>query len=60
MQTVKEKVFRMRNKYTKDVVYSSDKSEKKQVDGMTFIQVFNLDNPNRRYFVNESAFEKIG
>lgn len=59
MKSVKNKVTELKNIYTGEIVYTSKDTEKR-VDGtMTFIQVFKKEDPNRKYFVNEAAFQKV-
>lgn len=59
MKQVKEKLTELKNIYTGELVYTSNLAEKKVDGAITFIQVFKKEDPNRKYFVNESAFKKI-
>jgi len=59
MKHVKEKITKMKNIYTGEVVKTSNLFEKR-IDGpMTFIQVFTEQNPQRKYFVNRDAFVSV-
>ena len=55
----KEKVDKLKNIYTGEVVYTSNLFEKRQDSTMTFIRVYKAENPQRIYFVNAEAFVKL-
>lgn len=59
MKQVKEKVEKLKNIYTGEVVYTSNLFEKRQDSTMTFIRVYKAENPQRIYFVNAEAFVKL-
>jgi hypothetical protein len=59
MKKVKEKIDKLKNIYTGEVVYTSNLFEKRQDSTMTFIQVYKEENPQRKYFVNGEAFVKL-
>lgn len=56
MKKVKEKVTKLKNIYTGEVVFTSNLFEKRVDSNLTFIQVYNESNPGRKYFVNGAAF----
>jgi hypothetical protein len=56
---VKEKLTKLKNIYTGEVVITSNLYEKRVDSTMTFIQVYTEQNPQRKYFVNGAAFVKI-
>ena len=59
MKKVKEKLTKLKNIYTGEVVITSNLYEKRVDSTMTFIQVYTEQNPQRKYFVNAAAFVKI-
>lgn len=59
MKHVKEKITKMKNIYTGEVVKTSNLFEKRIDGNMTFIQVFTEQNPQRKYFVNRDAFVSV-
>jgi hypothetical protein len=59
MKNVKEKLTKLKNIYTGEIVITSNLYEKRVDSTMTFIQVYTEQNPQRKYFVNGSAFVKI-
>lgn len=59
MKQVKEKIIKLKNIYTGEIVHTSNLSEKRVEGNITFIQVFNPELPARKYLVNESAFKKL-
>ena len=59
MKHVKEKITKMKNIYTGEVVQTSNLFEKRIDGNMTFIQVFTEQNPQRKYFVNRDAFVSV-
>jgi hypothetical protein len=56
MKKVKEKVTKLKNIYTGEVVFTSNLFEKRVDSNLTFIQVYTEANPGRKYFVNGAAF----
>jgi hypothetical protein len=56
MKKVKEKVTRLKNIYTGEIVITSNLFEKRVDSTMTFIQVYTETNPQRIFFVNAAAF----
>jgi len=56
MKKVKEKVTRLKNIYTGEIVITSNLFEKRVDSTMTFIQVYTETNPQRIFFVNGAAF----
>ncbi len=59
MKKVKEKITKLKNIYTGEVVCTSNLFEKRIDSNLTFIQVYKEENPTRRYFVNGAAFVKV-
>ena len=59
MKNVKEKLTKLKNIYTGEIVITSNLYEKRVDSTMTFIQVYTEQNPQRKYFVNGAAFVKI-
>jgi hypothetical protein len=59
MKKVKEKLTKLKNIYTGEIVITSNLYEKRVDSTMTFIQVHTEQNPQRKYFVNGAAFVKI-
>jgi hypothetical protein len=59
MKQVREKIDKLKNIYTGEVVYTSNLFEKRQDSTMTFIRVYKAENPQRIYFVNAEAFVKL-
>lgn len=56
MKKVKEKIVKLKNIYTGEVVCTSNLFEKRVDSTMTFIQVYVESNPDRKYLVNGAAF----
>jgi hypothetical protein len=59
MKKVKEKLTKLKNIYTGEIVITSNLYEKRSDSTMTFIQVYAEQNPQRKYFVNGAAFVKV-
>jgi hypothetical protein len=56
MKSVQEKITKLRNIYTGEIVCTSNLFEKRKDPTYTFITVFKEENPQRKYLVNEEAF----
>lgn len=56
---LKEQITRLKNKYTQDVVYTSNLYPFKYIDGKDFIPIFNDLNNRRITYSNPEAYEKI-
>ena len=59
MKSVKTKTIRLRNKYTKEEVYTDNYNDV-QLDStksIEFIRIYNKSNPERTYLANREAFE---
>jgi hypothetical protein len=56
MKKVEEKITKLKNIYTGEIVCTSSLFEKRQDNSYTFITVFKEENPQRKYLVNEEAF----
>ena len=52
-----EKIIKLKNIYSGEIVFTSDRFEKRITDEMTFIQVFKESDKNRTYWVFEGAFK---
>ena len=59
MKKVKEKITELKNIHTGEIVCTSNLYEKRVDSTMTFIQVYKPEEPQRKYFVNGSAFVKL-
>lgn len=59
MNRVEEKITKLKNIYTGEVVCTSNLFEKKKESNYTFITVFKEENPKRKYLVNEEAFVPV-
>lgn len=61
MNSAEKEVFnRLKNRFTGDVVITSNLSPRRKGDYGDLIQVFDENNPNRKFWVTENAFDKIG
>ena len=54
----KDKIVRLKNMFTNEIVYTDTASTKRVEGDMTFILVFKESDPGRKYWVNEGAFIK--
>lgn len=54
---MKEKVVILKNLYTGEIIHTNKYDDVDSVKGVEFIQVYKPENPERKYFVNRSAFE---
>jgi hypothetical protein len=52
-----EKIIKLKNIYSGEIVFTSDRFEKRITDGKTFIQVFKDTEKERKYWVFEGAFK---
>jgi len=52
--------YKLRNKFTDEEVITSSLSPRRDGDYGDLIQVFEQSNPNRKFWVTENAFDKIG
>ena len=59
MKKVKEKITKLKNIYTGEIVCTSNLFEKRIDSNLTFIQVYKEENPARKYLVNGAAFVKV-
>ena len=61
MKTAQKEVFyRLRNRFTGDIVITSSLSPRRHGDYGELIQVFEEVRPDRKFWVTENAFEKAG
>lgn len=51
--------IKLKNKYTGEIVYTKDYEDTRFLDGITFLQVYNQNQPNRTYLANKDSFTKI-
>ena len=56
MNKVKNNPVKLINKYTQEEVFTRDYNDVIKEGANEFIRVFNLNNPNRTYLVNRTAF----
>ncbi len=55
----KEKIVKLRNRYSRDVAFTSDNYPPKIIDGKSFIAIFS-DLENRKIsYMNKDAFEIV-
>lgn len=50
------KVFKLKNRFTGDIVYCKDMNSITEANGMKFIKVYKEENPQRIFLVNLEAF----
>lgn len=55
----KSKIKKLLNRYTGDIVYCEDMETVRESDGIEFIQVYNSENPSRKFLVNKEAFQIV-
>lgn len=53
---MKTKVVKLKNLYTGEIVHTNAYDEVDTVKGVEFILVYKPENPERKYYVNRSAF----
>jgi hypothetical protein len=56
---MKKKIVKLKNIYTKDIVFSENFDDVRKVNELEFIEVYSEDNPQRKYLVNRNAFESV-
>lgn len=56
---MKTKIMQLRNMYTGEVVFTESFDKVEQTNGVNFIEVYNKNNPFRKYFVNRDAFTVV-
>jgi hypothetical protein len=56
---MKTKIVILKNLYTGELVHTHAYDEVDTVKGVEFIQVFKPENPERKYYVNRSAFQIV-
>ena len=54
-----QKIVRLKNQYTGDIVCTKSYDTVEEQGGMKFIRVYNEKNPERTYMANREAFEII-
>lgn len=52
-----KRIQKLENIFSGDIVYCEDIKNVKEIDGISFIQVFKEENHNRKFLVNRSAFK---
>ena len=55
----KNVTVKLKNLYTGDIVFTEQYNAIRIADGIKFIEVYNSENPNRKFLVNRDAFEII-
>jgi len=53
----KERVIKLKNRYSQDIAFTSDSYPSKIIDGKSFIAVFSSLENRRVSYMNEEAFE---
>jgi hypothetical protein len=56
---MKTKIVKLKNRYTRDVVFTEKYDESFVENGINFILVYNEENPNRKFLVNKEAYEIV-
>jgi hypothetical protein len=56
---MKKKIVKLKNIYTKDIVFTENFDDVRKVNELEFIEVYSEDNPQRKYLVNRNAFESV-
>jgi hypothetical protein len=57
MKNVKEKIVKLKNRYSGDIVYTRNIKETVSSENIIFVKVFKEENPQREFLVNLNAFE---
>lgn len=52
-----KRILKLENIFSGDIVFCEDIKQTKDIDGISFIQVFKEENKNRKFLVNRSAFK---
>jgi hypothetical protein len=56
---MKTKNVKLKNRYTKDIVFSEKYNEPLIENGVNFILVYSEANPHRKFLVNRDAYEIV-
>lgn len=56
MKNVKDKLIKLKNKYSNEIVFTRNYNEVVKENNMEFIRVYNENNPQRTFLVNRDAF----
>lgn len=56
---MKKKIVKLKNIYTKDIVFTDNFDDVRKVNELEFIEVYNENNPQRKYLVNRNSFESV-
>jgi hypothetical protein len=56
---MKTKIVKLKNRYTKDIVFSDKYDEPFVENEIKFILVYNETNPDRKFLVNRDAYEIV-
>ena len=56
MKKVKEKLIKLKNKYSNEIVFTRNYNEVVRENNIEFIRVYNENNPQRTFLVNRDAF----
>jgi len=55
----KEKIVKLKNKYSQDIAFTSDTYPSKIIDGKSFIAIFSSLENRKVSYMNKDAFEVI-
>ncbi len=56
---MKDKLVKLKNMYTGDIVFTEKYDQVQQSSGTNFIEVYNPGNPYRKFLVNRDAYTKV-
>jgi len=56
---MESKIMKLKNLYTGEIVFTENINDVRKVNEMEFIEVFNEQNPQRKYLVNRNAFVPV-
>ena len=56
---MENKNLKLKNLYTGEIVFTENINDVRKVNEMEFIEVFNEQNPQRKYLVNRNAFVPV-
>lgn len=56
MKKVKDKLIKLKNKYSNEIVFTRNYNEVVRENNIEFIRVYNENNPQRTFLVNRDAF----
>lgn len=56
---MKNKIMKLKNLYSGEIVFTENFSEIRKMNDIEFIEVYKEDNPHRKYLVNRNAFQPV-